>query len=206
MEVVSKKTNPTSLKRSRPPVEEALLNQVLRATRAAQHSRPDLPAQPAHGPVELVQREFLRPRDAITFLPRFRRTVAARGKEPVQHREVNRPLQIEGMPAFASQIPHDFLKPHAFPQPPEHQVRPDLGDGHRLRLSGSMRVHDFDLFAVAQPAPHQAFKLPARLEDVEPAQRGDDLLSHCLAPPHTVGDLQVSVSFGGLDSEKHGSE
>jgi len=123
----------------------------------------------------------------------------------VQHREINRPLQIECVSALARQIANDFLKPHAFPQPPEHQIRPDLGDEHRLRLPGSMRVHHFDLFAVAQPSPHQAFKLAARLKDIEPPERSNDLLPHCLASPHTMGDLQVSVSFGGLDSEKHGS-
>ena len=36
-----------------------------------------------HGLVELVQREFLSLRYAIAFLPRFRRTVAAGSKEPV---------------------------------------------------------------------------------------------------------------------------
>jgi hypothetical protein len=41
------------------------------------------------------------------------------------------------VPALARQSPPDFLKPHGFPQPSEDQVRPDLGDGHRLGFAGT---------------------------------------------------------------------
>ena len=61
----------------------------------------------------------------------------------------------------------------------------------------------FDPLTIAQPAAYKPIKLSALLEDVQPANCGDDFLANRFATAHTAGNLQVAVSFGGFDSEKH---
>jgi hypothetical protein len=62
----------------------------------------------------------------------------------------------------------------------------------------------FTFRAYLNPLAQKAVELPALLQNIQAPQRGDDLLAHRLAAPHAAGDLQIAVSFGGLDSEKHG--
>jgi hypothetical protein len=51
---------------------------------------------------------------------------------------------------------------------------------------------------------HEPFQLTAGLQQVEPAQGGNDLLTHLFAVPNAVRDLQITVGTGGFDAEKHG--
>lgn len=186
-----------------PPVEEGFFDEVLGAAREAHEPFPNGLAQPTHGPVELVEADLRSVRNAVVFLPHLRRAIAATGEKPVEHGQVDRPFQIEAVFASSSQIPDDLPQTRALPEATEDKVGPDFADGHRLGFPGGMGIENFHLAGKTQPTAQQAVELATFLQDIEPAQRGDDLLAHGLAPAHTACDLQISVAFGGFDSEKY---
>jgi hypothetical protein len=98
-----------------------------------------------------VKADLLGSRDTVVFLPGFGGAVAATGEKPVEHREVNRPLQIEAVFASSCQIPHDLPQAHTLPEPTEDQIRPDLGDGHRLGFPAVWASRTFTLRANRKP-------------------------------------------------------
>ena len=100
----------------------------------------------------MLEGQLLGPRDGIVFLPRFGGPVAARDKEPVEHRQINRPFQVKAVTPLGSQLSNDLSDPLVLPQPPEDQLRPDLDYRHWLGLSGGMSVEHLDLAAIAKPA------------------------------------------------------
>jgi len=128
----------------------------------------------SHCPIELVQAKLLGPWDAVVLLPHLGTPDAARGKEPVQQGQIHRPFQIKPVFAPVGQAPHDCGQPRLLPQPPENQVRSDLGDRHRLGLSGGVRVEHLDFAGEAQPAAQQAAYLTAFPQHIQTSQRGDD--------------------------------
>ena len=100
----------------------------------------------------MLEGQLLCSRDGIVFLPRFGGPVAARDKEPVEHRQINRPFQVKAVTPPCSQPANDLYDAHVLPQPSEDQLRPDLHYRHRLGLSGGMSVEHLDLAAIAKPA------------------------------------------------------
>ena len=66
-----------------------------------------------------------------------------------------------------------------------------------------MGVQHGQAFAVAHPRAHQPVQLAALLEQVEPAQGSNDLLTDLFAFADAVGNLQITVGTGGFDAEEH---
>jgi hypothetical protein len=56
---------------------------------------------------------------------------------------------------------------------------------------------------MAHPRAHQPIQLAALLQQVEPAQGGNDLLADFLSLPNAVRNLEVTLGAGGFDAEKH---
>jgi hypothetical protein len=100
----------------------------------------------------MLEGQLLGSRDGIVFLPCFGGPVAARGKEPVEYGQINRPFQVKAVTPLAGQLANELCDTQVLPQPPEDQLRPDLDYRHRLGLSGGMSVEHLDLAAIAKPA------------------------------------------------------
>ena len=147
-----KEDQPDFAEQIAPPIKERLFHQILRAAGSSQDSLSNLLTEPRHGPVEMLEVQLLCPGNAIVLLPRFGGPIAARGKKPVEHRQIKRPFQVKAVTPLGGQPANDLCDAHLLPQPPEDQLRPDLHDGHRLGLSGGMSVEHLDLAAIAQPA------------------------------------------------------
>jgi hypothetical protein len=122
----------------------------------------------------------------------------------VQHREVNGPLDVKLEPAAFEQSAQAFRDAAFLPKPAKGQIGSQPEHRHRLQFTGGMGVEHREGLAVAQAGAHEPFQLTAGLQQVEPAQGGNDLLTHLFAVPNAVRDLQITVGTGGFDAEKHG--
>ena len=64
-------------------------------------------------------------RNEIVFSPTFSGSIAAAGKKPMQHGEINGPLNVKVVAASFEQRFNHLLHTAFFPEPPKDQVRPD---------------------------------------------------------------------------------
>src|SRR5258708_12556218 len=71
-------------------------------------------------------------RNEIVLPPTFSGSIAAAGKKPMQHGEINGPLNVKVVPASFEQRSNYLLNPPFFPGPPKHQVRPHPQPHHDL--------------------------------------------------------------------------
>src|SRR5215468_7335274 len=142
-------------------------------------------------------------RNEIVFSPTFGGSIAAAGKKPMQHGQINDPFNIKVVAASLEQRLNDLLNTAFFPEPLKDQVRPDPLYRDSLSLSGGMRIDNGKLFAMTQPRAHQRLKPSAGLEFIEPAQSPKDLLAHLLTLAHAMDDLEILIGPGTFDSEKH---
>src|ERR1700741_2108892 len=139
----------------------------------------------------------------IVSSPTFSGSIAAAGKKPMQHGQINGPLNVKVVAASLEQRLNHLLNSAFFPEPPKDQVRPDPLYRDSLSLSGGMRIDQGKLFAMTQPRAYQRLKPPAGLEFIEPAQGAEDLLTHLLVLTDAVDDLEILIGTGTFDSEKH---
>src|ERR1700758_1473071 len=103
-------------------------------------------------------------RNEIVFSPTFSGSVAAGGQKPMQHGEINGPLNVKVVAASFEQRSNYLLNPAFFPEPPKDQVRPDALQRDSLSLSGGMRIDKGKLFAMTQPRAYQGLQPSAGLE------------------------------------------
>src|SRR5260370_1040061 len=122
-------------------------------------------------------------RNEIVLPPTFSGSIAAAGKKPMQHGEINGPLNVKVVAASFEQRSNYLLNPAFFPEPPKDQVRPDPQHRDGLSLSSGMRIDKGKLFAMAHSRAYQRLEPSAGLEFIEPAQSPEDLL-----PPHGRAD------------------
>jgi hypothetical protein len=142
-------------------------------------------------------------RNAIVFPPAFCGSIAATGKKPMQHAEINGPLNVKVVAASFEQRMNNLLNTAFFPEPPKDKVRPDPLHRDSLRLSGGMRIDKGKLFTMTQARTHQRLEPSAGLEFIEPAQSPEDLLAHLVTLAHAMNDLEILIGTGAFDSEKH---
>jgi hypothetical protein len=151
----------------------------------------------------MVEIERIGPWNEIIFSPTFGGSIAATGKEPMQHGEINGSFNVKLVVASCHQRLNYFLDAAFLPQAPKDQVWPDPQHPDRLGLSGGMRIDDGQVLAMTQARAHQCLQLSARLEFIQPAQRAKDLLAHLLPLARAMDNLQILVGAGAFDSEKH---
>jgi hypothetical protein len=111
----------------------------------------------------LVKLELFGSGDQVIFSPTFGRAVTAAGKEPVQYRQVDGPLDVELEPAAVEQRAQAFQNPAFLPEPAKDQVRSPPAHRHRLQFASGMSVQDGKGLTMAQAGAHQPFPLTAGL-------------------------------------------
>src|ERR1700758_3596488 len=142
-------------------------------------------------------------RNEIVLPPTFSGSTAAAGKKPMQHGEINGPLNVKVVAASFEQRSNYLLNPAFFPEPPKDQVRPDALHRDSLSLSGGMCIDNGKLFAMTQSRAYQRLEPSAGLEFIEPAQSPEDLLTHLLTLAHAMDDLEILIGTSTFDSKKH---
>src|SRR5262249_54415282 len=142
-------------------------------------------------------------RNEIIFSPAFSGSIAATGKKPMQHGEINGPLNVKVVAASFEQGLNYLLNTAFFPEPPKDQIRPDPLHRHSLSLSGGMRIDNGEVLTMTQARTYQRLEPSAGLELIEPTQGPKDLLAHLLTLADAMDDLEILVGTGAFDSEKH---
>ncbi|MBV8400925.1 MAG: hypothetical protein JOZ17_19660 [Acetobacteraceae bacterium] len=141
----------------------------------------------------------------VIVAPPFGSSIAAAGKQPMEHRQVEGPFEVKLEAPPLEQRAQGLRDAAVVPQAAEDQVGPDSAHGHRLGFTGRMGIQHRQALALAHPRAHQPIQLAALLQQIQPAQGGNDLLADFLPFPDALGDLEVTVGAGGCDAEKHGA-
>jgi len=142
-------------------------------------------------------------RNEIVFSPAFCGSIAAAGKKPMQHGQINGSLDVKVVTASFQQRSDYLLDAALLPEPPKDQLRPDPPHPDSLSLSGGMRIDNGEIFAMAKARTHQRLEPSAGLELIEPAQGPKDLLANLLTLSDAMDNLEILVGAGTFDSEKH---
>ena len=124
----------------------------------------------------------------------------------MQNGQEHRALQRKIMLAGAGEVLDDFPAAGLLPQSFEHQCGPDAPRRARRCLARGDGVDDNRLGGEARPRTQQALQLPARLQILDAAERGDHLLAHRGAFAAAFDDLEIGAAAGGLLAEIHGAE
>ncbi|MFL5252611.1 MAG: hypothetical protein ACJ8AI_06915, partial [Rhodopila sp.] len=85
----------------------------------------DLFTEPGHGFVGLLQAQGFGPGNAQALLPASGMAIRAGHHQPVQHGQVDDPLDIEAEVSIDQQAAQHVAAAGLLPQPPEHQVGAD---------------------------------------------------------------------------------
>src|SRR6516164_7623782 len=94
-------------------------------------------------------------RNEIVLSPSFSGSIAAAGKKPMQHGQIDSSLNIKVVAASLEQGLNDLLNTAFFPEPAKDQVRTNPLHGDSLSLSGGMRIDNGEIFAMAKARTHQ---------------------------------------------------
>src|SRR5271165_6478058 len=194
-----------------PGGEQLLLQDVLHAARRKRRRGVLLVfgqflARPRHRAIKMMQFETVDAIDAVVLAPAIGGAIRAAADEAVQHRQVRRAFQRELVPAFARQAFDHAPASRLLPHPLEDERRTDAAGRDRRRLAAVERVEHDRLLGEPRPRAQQALQLPARLQLVDPPERGDHLLADRGALAPALDDLQIGATAGGLLAEIHGGE
>ncbi len=96
----------------------------------------------------------------------------------MQHRQEDRPLDIEFESASFKRSAYDLPDTALLPEPLEDQLGADLTNGNRLGLSRRASINDPNLFTVTQPRAKKPVKLAADLKNIQAPEGGNDLLAY----------------------------
>ena len=191
--------------------EKLLLQDVLHAARRKRRCVlllvfGKLLAEPRHGAIEMMEIKPVDPFDAIILAPAVGGAVRAAADEAVQHGQERRALQREVMLARARQALDHAPAARLLPHPLEGERRTDAPGRDRRRLATVERVEHDRLVGKARPGAQEPLQLPARLQILDPPERGDHLLAHRGALAPAFDDLQIGAAARGLLAEIHGRE
>src|SRR5574337_1443119 len=92
------------------------------------------------------------------------------------------------------------------PQSLEGERRPDAARADRRRLAPVERVEHDGLVGEPRPRAQQPLQLSARLQVLDPPERGDHLLADRRALAPALDDLQIGAAARGLLAEIHGGK
>ena len=194
-----------------PGGEKVLLQDVLHAARRKWRRGVllvlgKLLAQPRHRAVEMMQLDPVDAGDAVVLAPAVGGMVRAAAHQTVQHGQERSALQRELVVAHPRQALDHAPAAGLLPHPLEGERRTDTPRRDRRRLAPVERVEHDRLLGEARPRAQEALQLPARLQLVDPPERGDHLLAHRCALAPALHDLQVGATTRGLLAEIHGEE
>ena len=136
--------------------------------------------------------------------PLLGRAVRARVDEAVQHREVDRGLDIELELAVAEHLADALADAELFPQAVENEVRAYLPRRHGLERAALVVADDRQLRGEPRAGGEQAVELTRVLERLEAADRGDDALLDAPLVAERLDDLEVLARAITLCAEEHG--
>src|SRR3954470_11125351 len=163
-------------------------------------------AKPSHRLVGLLQGECLSAGNAQTLVPVMRMAVGARDHQPVQHGQVDGPLDIEAELALAQQTVQDVATAGLLPQPPEHQLGADA-DAAQLGQFAAVETGKHNRAAgVARGGGNQAVEEVGVLDLIAPAKRLDDALDVAATLASVLDEIEVFVGSDLLDADEHGVE
>src|SRR5208337_1062609 len=123
-----------------------------------------------------------------------------------QNGEEHRALQRKIMPARIGEVFDDLPAAGLLPQALKDERRPNAPRRTRCDTARGDGVDDNRLGGEARARTQQALQLPARLQILDAAERGDDLLAHRGAFATAFNDLEIGAAGGGLLAEIHGAE
>src|SRR5574337_553130 len=194
-----------------PGGEQLLLQNVLHAARRKRRRAVllilgKLLAQPRHRAVEMMQLDSVDAVDAVILAPAVGGAVGAAADEAVQHGQERRALQPELMLARPRQALDHAPAAGLLPQSLEGERRPDAARADRRRLAPVERVEHDRLLRKARPRAQQPLQLSARLQVLDPPERGDHLLADRRAIAPALDDLQIGAAARGLLAEIHGGK
>ena len=189
-----------------PASEQLLLHDVLHAARrkrrrAVLFALGQFLAEPGHGAIEMMQFEALDALDAVILAPAVGGAIRAAAEEAMQHGQERRALQREIMLARARQALDHAPAARLLPHPLEGERRPDAPRRDDRRLAAVERVEHDRLVGEARARAQQPLQLPALLQILDPAERGDHLLAHRRALAPALDDLEIGAAAGGLLAE-----
>ena len=140
-----------------------------------------------------MQRQLLGPANGVILFPLLRRPIAARRKQPMQHRHKHRPLERELKPPRRRQLPHHRADARLLPQPLEDQRRTDGLGARRQTLAVGVRSEYRILLREAPERGQQPIQFAAGPQLVESPQ----------AMKHPLLDAPVDALI--LDQEQVGA-
>ena len=161
-------------------------------------------AEPGPGAVEMVQLDPVHAGNRIVLAPALGGKIRSAAHQPVQYGQEHGALEGELVASPGGQFFQHGATAGLFPQPLEDQRRPDPLDRHAGGLVVAHRLQDDGLGGEPGARAQPPLQLAPRLQLVEPAEGGDDLLANGLALAPALDDLQVAASGGGLVAEIHG--
>jgi hypothetical protein len=143
-------------------------------------------------------------RHAVVLLPPLGRAVAARGHQPVEHREEDRPLDAEAEATRrqlgAQHVANSRLAPEAI----EHQARPHSDGFGRQGLALRMGVEHDDFLGEPSEALDQRIELPGRPQLIESTEPMEHALDQATLDALVFHEEQVSPGAVGLRADEHG--
>src|SRR6202035_1830639 len=160
--------------------------------------------KPGHRLVGLLQGQSLGAGDAQALVPVVSVTIRAGDHEPMQHGQVDDPLDIEAEVPFGEQTAQDIATPGLLPQPSEHEVGADA------------EPPQFGQFATVEAGQHdraagmtgsrgdQAVEQVGRLDRVAAAECLDDALDVAATLAGVLDEVEVFVRPDLLDADEHG--
>ena len=163
----------------------------------------DLLAEPSHRQVGVIEGEVFGAGNAEAVVPAAGVAVRARDHQSVQHREVDRALDVEAEPAAGEKRIDHLAAAGLPPQPPEHQVRADADPPQLSQLAAIVaRQHDRPS-RMPRCRCRQRIQHPGLLDLVATPQRLDDALYMASALAGVLDQIEILVGADLLDPDKH---
>ena len=165
----------------------------------------DVFAEPGHGPVGVVQRQVFGAGNPKAVVPPAGMAVRARHHQPMQHREIDRPLHVEAEASTGQEAVDDFAAAGLAPQPAEHQVRANAHAPQLGKLAAIEAGQHDRTTGVSRSRCHQRVEHAGRFHLVATSQRLDDALD---VPPALAGvldEIKILVGSDLLDPDEHRS-
>ena len=143
--------------------------------------------------------------DEIIRLPLVRGPVAARGEQPMQHRQEHGPLHGKLEPPRFEHLFEHLPATALFPEPFEDQGRAEAADANDRQAAALMLGEQQHLVGEAGTGTQESIELAGGLELLELAQGGEHLLAAASRFPAVFDDLEVGAGPGLFDAEEHGA-
>ena len=166
----------------------------------------DVLSQPSHRFVGMVEGEVFGTRDLEPPLPAAGVAIRARHHQPVQHRQIDRPLQVEPKLPIGQQVFEHRLATGLDPQSAKYQIGSDARPPQLPELTAiETRQHD-RTSRMACRRGHQGIDEAGSFDLVAAAKRLDHALHMPAALARVLDQIEIIVRPDLLDPDEHGME